>query len=419
VSRSCPTCGSTYADDTSFCGDDGAITIEDQSGQRFDPRLGKQLGDYIVVARVADGAMGRVYEGRHVQTRERVAVKVLHEHVARDRIAVERFKREYDTARELDSPYIVKVLEFGETFDGSYFLTMEYLTGQELTKALAPKQPLPLSKIVRSIAQIGLALEHAHSYGFIHRDLKPDNVFLCDTESGVQVRLLDFGSVKLQVEIGPKLTTLGTTLGSPFYMSPEQATGASDVDQRSDVFALGAILYEMLTGKVAFDAPSVALILMRILNHNPAPPSGLNPAAGSGMDAVVAKALYKDKLGRYPSARELAQALLSALALEGSVEDWAQKPESELTQALGNTQPPSAAGARSASLSAAGTAPPPPPPPMAASTLPPPSAAGASTSVPPRRSEVDLVVPKRKSSVKWIAVAIGLGVLGLLLLLLR
>jgi serine/threonine protein kinase len=410
VSRSCPTCGSTYTDDTSFCGDDGAITIEEQSDEHFDPRLGKRLGGYIVVARVADGAMGRVYEGRQVETRDRVAIKVLHESVARDRIAVERFKREYDTARELDSPYIVKVLEFGETLDGSYFLTMEYLSGQELSKALAPKRPLPLSQVVRSIAQIGLALEHAHSYGFIHRDLKPDNVFLCDTEQGVQVRLLDFGSVKLQVEVGPKLTALGTTLGSPFYMSPEQATGASDVDQRSDVFALGAILYEMLTGKIAFDARSVALILMRILNHNPPPPSGLNPAAGSGLDGVVAKALHKDKQARYASARELAEGLLAALGLGGSVEVWAQKSEAELESALASVQPPSAASVAPPSAAADSA--------RSVTSIPAPRSP-APGSPAPRRSEVDMVVPKRSSSVKWIALAIGLGVLGLLLLFWR
>ncbi|HEY2734606.1 MAG TPA: hypothetical protein VGI70_11510, partial [Polyangiales bacterium] len=115
MTRSCPTCATTYADDAFFCGADGSITVEDQDVSNFDPRLGKQLGGYIVVARVADGAMGRVYEGRHPETRARVAVKVLHDHVARDRVAVERFKREYEAAREMNSPYIVHVLEYGET----------------------------------------------------------------------------------------------------------------------------------------------------------------------------------------------------------------------------------------------------------------------------------------------------------------
>ena len=167
----------------------------------------------------------------------------------------------------------MKVLEFGATPDGSHFLTMEYLEGEELGKLLGRGTPLAPARIVRIVCQAALALEHAHSFGFIHRDLKPDNIFLCRTDEGDSVRVLDFGSVKLQMETGAKLTAIGTTLGSPFYMSPEQAMGRSDVDQRTDVFALGAILYEMLTDKVAFDAPNIAKILMRIMNENPQPPS--------------------------------------------------------------------------------------------------------------------------------------------------
>jgi len=143
--------------------------------------------------------------------------------------------------------------------------------------------------------QTALALEHAHSFGFIHRDLKPENIFLCKTPDGDDVRVLDFGSVKLQLETGAKLTALGTTIGSPFYMSPEQAMGRSDVDQRTDVFALGAILYEMLTAKIAFDAPNVARILLLIMNETPAPPSSRSPQAPRALDAVVDKALRKNK----------------------------------------------------------------------------------------------------------------------------
>jgi serine/threonine-protein kinase len=314
--------------------------VQDQDPADFDPRLGKQLGVYIVVARVADGAMGRVYEGRHPDTKARVAIKVLHEHVVRDRVAVERFKREYETALELSNPYIVKVHEFGQSPDQSYFMTMEYLEGEELSKAIAPRKPLPFARIVRTVSQIALALEHAHAFGFIHRDLKPDNIFLCDTATGTQVRVLDFGSVKLQVETGNKLTALGTTLGSPYYMSPEQATGSTSVDQRSDVFALGAILYELLTGKTAFEAPTVALIVMKILNQTPPPPSSINPAASAAIDAVIERALRKDQNARYASARALGDGLIAALGLQGSCETWAEKPEAEVASALAAAVPP-------------------------------------------------------------------------------
>ena len=299
MARSCPTCGRAYPDAVFFCGEDGTITIEEQDPKDYDGRLGARLGGYIVVARVADGAMGRVFEGRHPETKARVAIKVLHTEVARDHVSVERFKREYESALELNHPHVVKVLEFGATSDGSQFLTMEYLEGEEVGKVLGRGQPMAHARIVRVVCQVALALEHAHSFGFIHRDLKPDNIFLCRTPNGDDVRVLDFGSVKLQVEMGAKLTAIGTTVGSPFYMSPEQAMGRADVDQRTDVFALGAILYEMLTDKVAFDAPNIAKILLRIMHEHPA-------AAEHGQSPEPALRSTRSSARRWPRTRRSA-----------------------------------------------------------------------------------------------------------------
>jgi serine/threonine-protein kinase len=334
VTRSCPSCGKTYPDAVFFCGEDGTITIQDQAPNDTDPRLGRQLGGYIVAARVADGAMGRVFEGRHPETKARVAIKVLHANVARDVVAEQRFVREYETTAELLHPHIVKVIEFGVTAEGARFLTMEFLEGEELGAVLGRGKPLVPARIVRILCQTALALEHAHSFGFIHRDLKPDNVFLVRTKKGDDVRVLDFGSVKMQLEMGAKLTAIGTTVGSPFYMSPEQAMGRADVDQRSDVFALGAILYEMLTDKVAFDAPNVAKILVRIMNEEPVPPSRARSECPASFDAVVAKALHKDKERRYGSPLELARAVLAAYGLKGEVADWAERSEADVAAAL-------------------------------------------------------------------------------------
>jgi serine/threonine-protein kinase len=291
--------------------------------------------------------MGRVYEGRHVQSKQRVAVKVLHDEVARDQVAVERFKREHETAAEMDHPGIVKVIDFGETGDGSWFLTMEYLVGEELSRALTKSGPFPLPRLVRVVCQLCEALDHAHSYGFIHRDLKPDNVFLGrgeqgDRAQGDEVKVLDFGSVKLQMETGAKLTAFGTTLGSPYYMSPEQAMGKLDVDQRTDVFAAAAIAWELATGKVAFEGANVAQILMKIVNEDPAPPSQLTRGLPASFDDAVLRGVKKDKLKRPASAGELANEIVKSLGLPGNAATYAKMPESEIAAALAQATPPAA-----------------------------------------------------------------------------
>jgi serine/threonine-protein kinase len=286
--------------------------------------------------------MGRVYEGRHHATRTRVAVKVLHPEVARDAVAVERFKREHEAARDMDHPNIVKVIDFGVTGDGLNYLTMEFLEGEELGHLLRRGNPLEPARVVRIIAQLGLALDYAHSFGFIHRDLKPDNVFLCRSDAGDVVRVLDFGSVKLQIDTGPKLTAFGTTLGSPYYMSPEQAMGRQDVDQRTDVFALGAILYECLTGKVAFEGANVAQILMKIISGQPIPASQQRSGLPPSIDDLIDHALHKDKTKRIPTGVALANELCVAYGLEPDVARWAATSERELAEALAHAQPPPA-----------------------------------------------------------------------------
>jgi serine/threonine-protein kinase len=306
-------------------------------------------------------------------------------------------------------------------------MTMEFLEGEELSKAISRGKPLALPRIVRVLSQVGLALEHAHSFGFIHRDLKPDNVFLCSTEAGAQVRLLDFGSVKLQVETGAKLTALGTTLGSPCYMSPEQATGAADVDQQSDVFAVGSILYEMLTAKVAFDAPTVAMILLKILNQQPAPASSHNPAVNSAIESVITRAIEKDKSLRYPTARALADGFAKAVGIKGTCEEWATRSEAEIAEALAAV-PAAQPKAAAAQPKAAAV-----PSKVAVTQVQQPRAAAAPTpsmsSGQPVRtmgamgsmggaSDAPLRVPRQNGAAKWIVVvAIGIVLLGLVLLM--
>ena len=322
MSRICPTCASSFSDDTFFCGHDGTITVQAQDPNDPDNRLGKQFGEYIVVARVA--------------------VKILHDDVAKDEVAVERFKREYETADMFDHPHIVKVIDFGETVDHQHYMTMEFLKGQELGHLTRTQGAQSPARTLRVLAQAALALEHAHEFGVIHRDLKPDNIFLCTTDAGDDVRILDFGSVKLQVETGPKLTAFGTTLGSPYYMSPEQAKGLPDVDTRTDVFALGAILYEMLSGKIAFEAPTVAEILMKIVRMMPDPIHSVQAGLPPGIHAVIEKSIAKKKEERYDSPVELIDAAFAAFGVAGGCAEWADRPQAELDRALAEASAPAA-----------------------------------------------------------------------------
>lgn len=305
-------------------------------------RTGQRFGAYTVGAHVADGSMGAVYQASHDETDERVAIKILHPDVARDQVAAERFRREYETAKSLDHPHIIDVHDFGETNDRAEYMTMEFLEGEELSLVLNRDGPMKPPRTLRLVCQIALALQHAHADGVIHRDLKPDNIFVCSGTTGDDVRILDFGSVKLQVETGPKLTMIGTTLGSPYYMSPEQAMGRADIDPRTDLFALAAIMHELGTGEVAFDGEKISDILTQIISHDPPPVSIANQDYPWAFDGVVRKGLRKDKEERFSSCIDLAEDMLAAFGLEPDVERWAQATTAEIEKAIAEAPAPSA-----------------------------------------------------------------------------
>src|SRR5580692_6220964 len=229
--KSCPVCQRSFPNDAGFCPADGtpltAASMAPVAASSDDARIGTRLvGRYEIRRVVADGGMGRVYEGVDKQTDSRIAVKVLHDDVAKDDVALERFKREYEISANLPHDYIVSVTDFqrdGEA--GVWLLVMEYLDGEELRFVLKREKTIPPERLVRLLSQIALGLDEAHAKKFVHRDLKPDNLFLCGTREGDIVKLLDFGSVKDKNKDAKKLTVLGTTIGSPYYMAPEQAQG--------------------------------------------------------------------------------------------------------------------------------------------------------------------------------------------------
>jgi serine/threonine-protein kinase len=290
---------------------------------------------YQVRRVVADGGMGRVYEALDMVAQRNVAVKVLHPEVARDNVAVERFKREFEVSKELPHDHIVEVTDFQPTGDGTFALVMEFLYGEELRSTLKRQQVLKPGRLVRLLSQVAIGLDASHAKKLVHRDLKPDNLFLCQTTLGDMVKILDFGSVKDKTTGAKKLTVMGTTIGSPYYMAPEQAQGLDTLDQRADVWAMAAIAYEATTGTVPFKGHNGPSILLEILTKEPKPPSAAveNPKykIPPTLDRAILAALKKTASLRTPSIGALADQVGHAYGLSGEHLKWAVTPEEELT----------------------------------------------------------------------------------------
>jgi len=336
--KACPKCGRLYPRDAGFCPVDGGQLI---SASQFpvtpnnnDPRVGLVVNDRYQIRRVvADGGMGRVYEALDLLESRNVAVKVLHKDVAQDPVQVERFKREFEVSKQLPHLHIVDVIDFFELPDGAYVMVMEFLFGEELGQLLVREKFLSPERIVRMLSQVAMGLDEAHAKQLVHRDLKPDNIFLVQTSEGDIVKILDFGSVKDRAMGAKKLTVMGTTIGSPYYMAPEQAQALDTLDHRADVWALGAIVYECLTSKVPFPGANGPQILLSILSKEAPQPSatadvkyGIPPT----VDAVLEKTFKKMASLRYESVGVFADALGHAYGLVGSHTDWARTPEGKL-----------------------------------------------------------------------------------------
>ncbi len=346
--KSCPTCQRVFPNEGGFCPVDGTglvFTSMLPIAPNEDARIGARLGGRYELRRVvADGGMGRVYEGVDKQTDTRIAVKVLHDDVAQDEIALARFKREYEISSRLPHDYIVHVLDFQrDTEIGVWFLAMEYLDGEELRLVTKREKTIPAERIVRMLAQIAIGLDVAHATNIVHRDLKPDNLFLCGTREGDVVKILDFGSVKDKNSDAKKLTVLGTTIGSPYYMAPEQAQGLDTLDAKADVFALAAIAYECMTGTVPFNGNNGPSILLSILTKDPDPPSakaaGLANPPPPAMDEVMEEALAKNPNIRTPSVGALADAIGHVYGLTGGHKEWATIPQAELGRLIAEARP--------------------------------------------------------------------------------
>jgi serine/threonine-protein kinase len=264
-------------------------------------------GKYRLIAPLGSGGMGTVWRAEHLTLRSGVAVKVMNQRIADHPDALARFQREAQAAAALRSPHVVSVLDSG-VHDGAPFVVMELLEGESLDQRLRRVGRLPFEETARIVTQVARALTRAHEAGIVHRDLKPANVFLQHNADEELAKVLDFGVAKLaSMETNP-LTSTGAVLGSPHYMSPEQARGRRDVDRRSDVWALGIIAFECTTGRRPFESAVLGDLLLKICT-DPAPPPSTLASVPAGFDAWFARAIERDPDRRFQTALELSDAL--------------------------------------------------------------------------------------------------------------
>jgi serine/threonine protein kinase len=303
----CGLCGSRYPEDFRVCPRDATPLENAEEGE--DPLLGKVLGETYEIARlVGEGGMGRVYEARHLRLKDRrFAVKVLHPEFARQPEVVARFQREAESASSITHPNVVDVFDVHKTSDGVPYLVGEFLEGEELGDFIKRVGKLAVPMAVSVARQVCRALAAAHARGIVHRDMKPENVFLVERDGVPVVKVLDFGISKAGSG-NTHLTKTGMIMGTPSYMAPEQARGES-VDLRADVYAIGALLYHALTGRRPFDSDDPAVTLNMVLTEEPPRPHALVAEIPEGLELVVQRAMSKDPRERYQTTAELDFAL--------------------------------------------------------------------------------------------------------------
>lgn len=284
--------------------------------------LGRKLGKYEMVERLASGGMAEVYKAFQPGVERFVAIKVMHSHLAESTDFVQRFQREARSIGRLLHPHILRLIDFD--VDGDiYYMVMEYLPGGTLRNYLNSQKRLPTDEALRLILQLADALAYAHQQGMIHRDIKPANVMFAD-ETHQHALLTDFGIARLLNETEARLTMPGAVFGTPSYMSPE-AVRSEVVDERSDLYSLGVILYEMVTGQRPYVADTPYSLLVKLAKEPLPPPRKLNPDLPDGIQQLLFKVLAKEPAKRFQSAAAFSVAvkqLQADLLLGNSARKW-------------------------------------------------------------------------------------------------
>jgi serine/threonine protein kinase len=327
----CSACGSLVLEQVQFCTQCGASL---SVGQRAaagaagfgshgvsaandtdrDPLIGQTLdGKYRLDALLGQGGMGRVYRAARPLIGDTVALKILSPEQIADNHAVERFRREAQAAARLKHPNAVNIYDFGVSEAGLVYLVMEMVEGQSLRALIKQQGPLTPNAAAEIFKQVCSALDEAHKQQIIHRDIKPDNIIVEANATGLRVKVLDFGIAKLR-DLAPSATNLtqtGSIVGTPHYMSPEQCLG-EELDHRSDIYSLGVVLYESLTGILPFNSPTSSAVVVQQVTQQPPPLRSINLGLSPAVEAVALHALQKRREDRPQTAGNLAQGLISA-----------------------------------------------------------------------------------------------------------
>ncbi len=284
-------------------------------------QVGQEVGNYKVTAKLGEGGMGVVYLAEHPRIARKVALKAIHPELSRNAEVVSRFETEAKAVNQIGNEHIVDITDYGTTPDGEFYFVMEFLQGDSLADRLRREKLLQPNRALQIAAQVADALSASHQHGIVHRDLKPENIYLITRgQSPDFVKVLDFGLAKLtqgEDKVSHKTRT-GSVMGTPYYMAPEQCEGRAGVDHRADIYSLGVILFEMMTGKVPFGGEGYGEIIVKHLTQPPPSPRSIIGGITPAQEAVVLRALSKKREERFASMDEFRAAILDPERYAGS-----------------------------------------------------------------------------------------------------